>query len=234
MIPGLVTGLGAGAAGLFVGLGATLLVVRLRARGVRVPYTRKVFHFAVFSGAAVVQMAWGLPGTNTYGGIVALLVVVAVLRGDRSGLYGALARDTDRPRRSFFIVLPLITTALGGLGSALVAGRYAAVGYLVAGWGDAVAEPVGARWGRHPYRVPSLLGVPARRTWEGSAAVFLVGWCGATLGLMALGNDGLTAAGVGGVVALASSVVEAVSHHGADNLTVQLAASLVARWLLSG
>jgi len=38
------------------------------------------------------------------------------------------------------------------------------------GWGDAVGEPVGTRFGRHPYRVPSLAGVPATRTLEGSLA----------------------------------------------------------------
>lgn len=232
MIPDTVTALGAGGIGLFVGLLAAFLTARLRKRGVRVPYTRKVFHFSVFSGAAAVHVMWGLPGTNAYGGVVALLVLAAVLRGERSGLYGALARETDRPRRSFFIVLPLITTAVGGMASALLAGPYAAVGYLVAGWGDAVAEPVGARWGRHPYRVPSLVGVPARRTWEGSAAVLLVGWCAAAISLRALGTSGPHALWVGGVCALVSTAVEAVSHHGTDNLTVQVVASLVSRGLL--
>ncbi len=103
----------------------------------------------------------------------------------------------------------------------------------VAGWGDASAEPVGSRWGRHPYRVPSLAGVPARRTWEGSAAVLLVGSAAAAVGLAASGS-GLAWGGlVGAALAcgLVGAAVEAVSHHGTDNLTVQVAVSLVAAWL---
>jgi phytol kinase len=224
-------GLRAALAGLVVGSLAAGLGGLLRARGVRVPYTRKIFHFVVFTAAAAVHGAWGLPGTNVYGGVVALMVLGAVWSGDGNYLYEALARDTDRPRRSLFVVVPLVMTALGGLASALVAGPYAAVGYLVAGWGDAVGEPVGTRWGRRRYRVPSLGGVPAERSLEGSAAVFVASWLAAVVALASLG------AGPGIVwVALAcagtGAVAEAFSNHGLDNLTVQVAASLTALLLL--
>ncbi len=205
----------------------------LRARGVRVAYTRKLFHFGIFTGAGATHALWGLGGTNVYGGVIALLVLGAVALGDGNPFYEALARESDRPRRTLFIVVPLVTTAVGGLASALFVGPYATVGYLVAGWGDASAEPVGSRWGRHPYRVPSLAGVPARRTWEGSAAVLLVGSAAAAVGLAASGS-GLAWGGlVGAALAcgLVGAAVEAVSHHGTDNLTVQVAVSLVAAWL---
>lgn len=198
----------------------------------RVPYTRKVFHFMVFTTAAAVHLTWALPGTLVYGSILALVVLGAVAAGDGNGLYDALARDTDRPHRTLFIVVPLITTAVGGLASALLAGPFASVGYLAAGWGDAVGEPVGTRWGRHPYRVPSLAGVPATRTLEGSAAVFAVATAGSILALWQLGvAPGLWWVGV--VCGLASAGVEAASNHGLDNLTVQVAASLVAHWMLA-
>ena len=229
LLPSPAVAVQAGGLGLVVsGLFATL-VAALRRRGVRVAYTRKVFHFGIFSVAAGVHTAWGLPGTNAYGTAVALLVLWAVARGDGHAFYEALARESDRPRRSLFILVPLVTTAVGGLASALLAGPYASVGYLVAGWGDAVAEPVGSRWGRHPYRVPSLAGVPAERTLEGSAAVFLVGWVAAVVGLVGLGaGTGAPVVAVGGACALVGAIVEAVSHHGTDNLTVQVAASLTA------
>ena len=204
----------------------------LRGRGVRVAYTRKIFHFGIFSGAGVVHMAGGLPATNAYGGVVAALVLWAVIRGDGNPLYEALGRDTDRPRRSFFILVPLVTTAAGGLLAALLAGPYATVGYLVAGWGDAVGEPVGARWGRHPYRVPSLRGVPARRTWEGSGAVLIVGVAAAWTALAGLGLPPSQAWLPALAAGVAGAVVEAVSHHGTDNFTVQVAASLTALLLL--
>jgi phytol kinase len=231
LLPGPALGALLLAVGLAWGGAMAALAARFRAGGTRIPYTRKIFHFGIFSGAALVHARWGLPGTNVYGAAVAGLVLWAVWRGDASGLYRSLARDTDRPRRTLFIVVPLVTTAVGGLLSALVAGPYAAVGYLVAGWGDAVGEPAGARWGRHAYRVPSLGGVPATRSWEGSAAVFAASWVAGGLALALLGMAPGLAVGLGAGVAAAAAVVEALSPHGTDNLTVQLAASVLAFWL---
>jgi len=221
----------AGAVGLLAAFGVGVAAAGLRRRGVRVPYTRKVFHFGIFTLAGAVHALGGLPATNAYGTAVALVVLAAVARGDGDPLYEALARETDRPRRTLFIVVPLLTTAVGGLVSALLVGPYAAVGYLVAGWGDAVGEPVGTRWGRHSYRVPSFGGVSASRTWEGTAAVFAVGVGAALLGLLGTSVPLGRAAFVALAVAAASTGAEAVSHHGTDNLTVQLAASLVAAGL---
>lgn len=217
-----------------LGLGAAACVgagaAALRRRGVRVAYTRKVFHFGIFTGAGAVHAVWGLPGTNVYGGVVAVVVLVAVWLGDGCALYEALARDSDRPHRSLFILVPLATTAVGGLASALLAGPYATVGYLVAGWGDAVGEPMGSRWGRHRFRVPSLAGVPAQRSWEGSGAVLVASWLAATVALGALGAQHLLLVAL--ACAVVGTVVEALSHHGLDNLTIQVAASLTALWLL--
>jgi phytol kinase len=123
-------------------------------------------------------------------------------------------------------------TALGGVVSAVLAGPQASVGYLVAGWGDAVGEPVGSRWGRHRYRVPSLAGVPAERSWEGSLAVFLASWAAAAVALASLGaSQGLVLVAL--ACAAAATSVEALSNHGLDNLTVQVTASVVAAWLIA-
>jgi len=231
VIPDATTLSWAGVLGLLMGVGVGAAAARWRRRGIRVPYTRKIFHFGIFTGAGVVHAIGGLPATNAYGAAVSLVVLVAVARGDGYPLYEALARETDRPRRTLFILVPLLTTAVGGLTSALLVGPYAAVGYLVAGWGDAVGEPVGTRWGRHPYRVPSFGGVTARRTWEGSVAVLSAGWGAAILGLAGASVPLGRAVPVGLAVAVAATAVEAVSHHGTDNLTVQIAASLVAAGL---
>ena len=231
MIPDVGTALMAGGLGLIWGATLAAVVAHLRRRGVRIPYTRKIFHFGIFTAAAGIHATWGLPGTNSYGAAVAGLVLAAVLVGEGNGLFEALARETDRPRRGLFVVVPLAATAVGGLAAALWTGPFAAVGYLVAGWGDAVGEPVGTRWGRHPYSVPSLAGVPAVRTLEGSLAVFLVAWLASSIALMALDVSGSTLVGVGFACALGATAVEAVSNHGLDNLTVQLAASGIA-WVL--
>lgn len=199
----------------------------LRDRGVRVAYTRKIFHFLIFTTAAVVHSVWDLGGTVVFGSVVAGMVLAAVLKGDGHPFYEALARDKDRPRRTLFIVVPLVTTAVGGLASALITGPFAVVGYLAAGWGDAVGEPVGARWGKRPYRVPSLAGVEATRTLEGSLAVFAVSTLASALGLATLGFADV-AWWAGPLCGLVAAGVEAVSNHGLDNLTVQVAPSVVA------
>lgn len=230
MIPDAEVALRAGSTGLIVGLLAAGASSWLRARGVRVAYTRKVFHFAVFSGAAAVHVVWDLPGTNAYGATVAALVLLAVWAGDGHPFYEALARDSDRPHRALFVVVPLVMTAVGGLASALLAGPYASVGYLVAGWGDAVGEPVGSRWGKHRYRVPSLAGVPAERSLEGSAAVLGAAWLAAAVALWGSGV-GVSLAWIALACAAAGALAEALSHHGLDNFTVQLASSLVAALL---
>jgi phytol kinase len=210
-------------------LALATLVGRLRTRsGVRAPYTRKLFHFAVFTMATVVQLVWGVPGVVIFGTVFALVVVYAVVRGDGFPLYEALARPSDAPHRSLFVLIPLATTAVGGVISNLLFLRYAYIGYLVCGWGDAVGEPVGTRWGRHRYRVPSLVGVPASRSLEGSAGVLIVGALAAFLGLLAGGWAAGDAVGIALVAGSIGAVVEAISNHGLDNLTVQVAVTAAA------
>ena len=201
-------------------------------RDVRAPYTRKIFHFAIFTMAGLVHLRFGTPGVATFGAVVASLVLLAIVRGDGFPFYEAMARPGDAPHRTLFIVIPLITTALGGLLANLLFGDHAMVGYMVAGWGDAVGEPVGTRWGRHRYRVPSLAGVPATRSLEGSSAVLVCGAIAATLTLLAWGHAPATALAVGLACGVAGALIEAVSTHGLDNLTVQIAAAATAFWLL--
>ncbi len=201
--------------------------------GLRTPYTRKVFHFVIFTLASAVQLWKGLPAVMLFGAVVALVVLHAVARGEGYPLYEALARPSDAPHRTLFVLVPLATTALGGVLSNLFFGPTAFVGYLVGGWGDAVGEPVGTAWGRHRYSVPSLAGVPATRSLEGSAAVFGVGALAAGLGLAVAGFAPGVALEVGLCCGAVGAVVEAVSHHGTDNLTIQLAAAGTAYFLLA-
>lgn len=201
-------------------------------RGVRTAYTRKTYHFLIISVAMLVHLRYGTPGAVTYGAAVGAVVLYAIARGDDSAFYQSIARPTDAPHRTRFIVIPFVTTALGGFITNLLFPLWAPVGYMAVAWGDAVGEPVGSRWGRHPYRVPSLFGVAATRTLEGSAAVLLAGTAAAWMALVGTGADGMAALGVAFAVGVATACVEAASHHGLDNLTVQVAAAAVAAALM--
>ncbi|RMG44437.1 MAG: hypothetical protein D6718_10060 [Acidobacteria bacterium] len=192
--------------------------------------TRKAFHFAIFSAAAAYHLAGGLPASALFGAVVSAAVLASVWRGRGDPLFEALARAEDAPHRGLFVVVPLAATAAGGLIAALLFGRYAAVGYLVAGWGDALAEPVGAWAGRHAYAVPTMTGGRATRTVEGSAAVALAGGLAAAAALAASGAPATVTLRGAVACGAAACLAEAVTPRGLDNLTVILAASAAARW----
>lgn len=200
-------------------------------RNVRTPYTRKIFHLIIFTTAALLHVIGGLSTVIVFGASISGAVLYAVFRGENFPMYEALARPTDAPRRTLFVIVPLLTTALGGLASNLFFGPFAHVGYLVTGWGDAVGEPVGTAWGRHKFAVPSLAGVSAVRSLEGSAAVCIVGILAACVALSLGGLPIGSALAIGAACGIAGAGVEMISHHGLDNLTVQVAASGTA-WLL--
>jgi phytol kinase len=167
-----------------------------------------------------------------YGSTVVMIVLAAVLRGDGFAFYEALARTSDAPRRSLFIIVPLIATALGGVLANVFFPAWAYIGYAAVAWGDAVGEPVGTRWGRHRYRAPSIAGVSATRSIEGSSMVLLASAAACAFALIAAGIDTPAALGAAAIIGIVTMFVEAVSHHGADNLTIQLAAAGVAALLL--
>jgi phytol kinase len=206
----------------------------LQRRGARTGYTRKVFHFLIFSTVAVLEWRLGTPAVCLFGAACTVAVFTAVWLGPGNLLYEAIARPKDAPHRTLFVVVPYLATLLGGLASNLVFGPVAVAGYLVTGLGDAIGEPVGTMAGRHVYRVPSLATVPTTRSLEGSAAVFVMSTIAVLLA--AAVSPAITLAGSGALhvltIAAASTAVEAVSPHGWDNLTMQVIPSALAwAWL---
>lgn len=201
-----------------------------RKRGWPTGYTRKVFHVLTFLTAAAVQAIWGLPGVFLFGGVTTLVLAYALWRGDGHTLYEALARERDAPHRTYYIVIPFLTTLLGGLVSNLWFGSNALVGYLVGGLGDATGEPVGTRWGRHPYTLPLPTRVRSTRSVEGSLGVFVTSLAAAALAVAILPGLDFTVRSIVllPVAAMAAALVEAASPHGWDNLTMQIVPSLLA------
>ena len=201
-------------------------------KGWKVAYTRKVFHFMIFIGAGVLQVKFGLPAVVLFGIIVSALVLVTVIAAGNNPFYLAIARPKDHPREKMFIIIPLITTAVGGVMANLFFGQWAYLGYLVCGAGDAAGEPIGAKWGKHSYKVPSLFGVPAERSIEGSIGVFVIGSMAVFAGLAFTGCGWSEAVYYGIILGAAGALVEAVSNHGLDNLTIQVVVAGVAWWVV--
>jgi phytol kinase len=96
-------------------------------------------------------------------------------------------------------------------------------------WGDALGAIIGQRYGHHNYTVGGRT-----RSVEGSVAMFFWSWVSTSLALYImpylLGRpliNWLLALIYGGAVALACTIVEALSPWGIDNLTIPVAAVLV-------
>jgi len=216
-------------------LGSGILSGSLKRRaGWPTGYTRKLFHFLIFFSAVGLHLWRGMPAVNILGLGMGIYVVLIVWAGDGNLFFEALAREKDAPRRGYFIILPYLTTAAGGLLSNWLFGACAVMGYLVGGAADAVAEPVGVRFGRHRYRVPSLKKVAiAERSLEGSVSVLLVSILLSAVFFSTYSHLPLDRSLLGSVL-LSSAIVlvEAASPHGADNLTIQVTASGLAYYFV--
>ena len=220
---------------------------RLRERGVgRDGDIRKVNHVAAFTGGALVfgWLAEPTARASLYAVGLELLLLVAVVCRFRARppfrqAFAANTRAADAPREAFHFWSSWLISLLALAAIDLAFGQMAVTrtAALVVGVADGLGEPVGRRFGRHRYRVPAPVGRPAVRSVEGSLAV-LFGALAVLLAATSPGRAGvegwlLAAAGI----AVAVTVVEAVSPRGTDNGTVPLAAawlvheSRAAEWL---
>ena len=205
-----------------------------RDRGWKTGYTRKVFHFLIFTTVAGLQAIWGLSAVCLFGAATSVVIFYGLWRGAGHVLFEAMAREKDEPHRTWYIVAPYMATLIGGVASNILFGPAALVGYLVTGFGDAIGEPVGTRFGKHHYRVPALRGVTCTRSLEGSAAVFVACLIAiiVSVALSATMHFSPRLLFVIPLLALVCAVVEAVSPHGWDNATMQVVPSWLGVWLL--
>ncbi|MDZ4861071.1 MAG: hypothetical protein SGI88_19035 [Candidatus Hydrogenedentes bacterium] len=200
----------------------------------RTGYTRKIFHFLIFFTVAGLQIFSGIRAVCLFGAMTSCVIAFAILRGAGSLHYEAVAREKDAPYRTHYIIVPYLATLFGGLTSTILFGPFAIVGFLVTGVGDAIGEPVGTRFGKHPYRVPSMRGVVCTRTLEGSAAVFLVSTLAAATAFALLPAVSLstTTLLIAILVGALSAACEAISPHGWDNFTLQVIPAALAWFVL--
>ena len=199
-------------------------------RHVKTGYSRKTFHLLIFLTATVLQFTAGLPIVCLLGGMTTIILAYALFRGSGHSLYEGIAREKDAPYQTFFIVVPYFATLVGGLVNNIFFGQFVIIGYLVGGLGDAAGEPVGTRWGKHKYTVPSFGSFKSTRSIEGSLGVFLVSLFSIIVGSMLLPNVNFNLATITimFLMAASSALLEAVSPHGWDNTTMQIVPALLA------
>jgi len=205
-------------------------------RNWRTGLTRKTFHLVIFITSAAIQSKWGMQVLCYFGAWTSLVVFYAVIRGKGNSMYEALARENDEPNRTHFVVVPWLATFLGGVICNIYFAKYALIGYLIVGLADAIAEPVGVLWGKHRYRALSY-GMNNRTTFrslEGSASIVMMCIPIFIFGLSGLGlalNAQLIFLAI--LLSLLISLVEAVSPHGWDNFSLQLATAGLIHWFFN-
>lgn len=159
-------------------------------RGVRVNYTRKINHFALFFIPLFLDDLFGQSRTVSTVLVSALLSVGVLglfIRPIRSRLpiintmFASFDRPEDRPHTLSWLSTQIATgwlVAIGMVAWMIQVGLESLmmIPILVNGIGDGLAEPVGIRFGQHQYRVHALFSKKKYvRTLEGSACVFVTG-----------------------------------------------------------
>ena len=144
--------------------------------------------------------------------------------------YVGYARESDQPHAAFHVWFSWFVSIAGLLLVDVAFGNLALtrVAALVLGVADAVAEPIGTRFGIHKFAVRDILtAAPRFRSWEGTGAVAIATFavvlmtCGSIIPSGQLIPWALAAAGL-------IAIVEACTPHGFDNFTIPISAA----WLL--
>lgn len=198
-------------------------------------YARKPFHIIAFLSAFFLQKNYGLPVTFLYAVATSMVVAYAVIKGEKCILYQAMAREKDAPYKTYYIVVPYLAALIGGFISNILFGWVAIVGYLVVGLGDAAGELVGVKWGKHKYIVPTLSAYKTTRSYEGSLGVLIVSSLATILALIIFEHWQLSISGLLAIffIGFVSALLEGISPHGWDNVTMQVAPSYLCFLLFS-
>ena len=191
-------------------------------------YTRKLFHFFIFISAFFYQSYFQLQGVFILGWSVTIAILYACLKGNGNLFYEALAREKDAPFRTKYIIYSYLATFFGGVISNLLFGKFAIYGYAITGIADAIAEPIGTKFGKHQYRVFSFDKTKiSYRSIEGSFAVFAASFFIPFLIL----NPFDPTFSINYVwlftIAIICTLTEAFSPSGFDNMLLQIAASFL-------
>lgn len=176
-----------------VGLVSVLLLAGVLARqGMRVNYTRKINHFAIFFIPVFVDQQLD---SETFTSVVYLSISAAATLGflaiflepvrKRVPLFQLMFEGFDRPEDRPNTLLWLWTQYAAGFAIMVpMIWRFTDMGYeslvtipiLINAIGDGLAEPVGIRYGKRKYTVKALFTDQTfTRSIEGSSAVFITG-----------------------------------------------------------
>jgi len=179
-----------------------------------------MFHFSAFASffiflnfsSFIPTIALVLSGT--------ISISIACFGGlDFSWLKG-MRRKSDFPNETFYVILPLISSLLWIIiGFLLFNKEILLIGTACVAICDAIAEPVGVRFGKHKYNVKAIRGKHSQRSIEGSVSIFV----SAVIVVLLLTNNLFLSM----IVSMLLTFIESISPRGTDNMTVPLSAAII-------
>ncbi len=202
-------------------------------RNIRTGFTRKSFHFLVFITVSVINIVLGFSGVCLFGIIISAFIFFALIRQRSSGLYLALARENDAPKSTCYVIIPYISTLIGGLSLSYFFPEYVVLGYLICGLADASGEVIGTLYGKHRFQVKFLNFHNSFKSIEGCTSVFLLSFIVYVLFCYyQLHSISLTMLGLICIASLLVTITEIITPKGFDNLTIQIIAVVVYVYLI--
>lgn len=189
---------------------------------------RKILHMILLGSLSVWTIVfdrWWVAGATAVA--FALLVWPVLALAERLKGYSALLTERKQGEiKSSLLLVFFMYAAIVSLCWGLLHDRLLALAGIYAwGFGDAAAALVGKRFGRHLFKGKEPL---CRKSWEGTAAMFVVSFVSVLAVLTARGGlSPLALTAISACTAAVSAVVELYSKNGLDTVTCPLAATAV-------
>jgi phytol kinase len=202
-------------------------------KALKTGYTRKTYHFLVFISAAVINLIFGFTGVCLFGIIVSCFIFNALLKRRTSGLYLALARESDYPYSRLYIIIPYLATLSGGILINYFFPGLVIIGYLICGIADASGEVIGTMYGKHIFKVKFLNIHNSVKSLEGSSSILIISFLiYSVYSIITLQYFSLSIMVHIFLSGLIVTVAEIITPKGFDNLTIQIIAVLVYQHLM--
>ncbi|MHA1506681.1 MAG: hypothetical protein ACTSR0_05840 [Candidatus Asgardarchaeia archaeon] len=210
-----------------------LIASSLRKKGWKVNYTRKFIHISLFLIGWFISTFVNSTALWIYGAVIAPFGIFVVILDGGNPFYEAVARPSDSPHRTLYLVIPYVASVSAAALVNIFLKDMLPISILAAGLGDAIGEPIGVKYGKRKFQVPSITGIKVERSVEGSTSIFLAIFVMTSIYFTIKGFDVFHTLIISLLCGLAATIVEAISPHGIDNFTIQVSVAITAGYLIS-
>lgn len=181
--------------------------------------TRKVVHIG---SGNVILIAWWLQIAQN---VIVTAAIIAAAIAITSYILPILPSIESVGRKSFGTLFYALSMGLLTACFWQEQPQYAVIGILIMAWGDGMAAIIGQRFGKHKYQIGNIT-----KSWEGSLTMALAAFMVTLTILWSVEGNSWQIWAIATGVAIVSTILEAFSKLGVDNLTVPLIGGLLVFW----